>query len=55
MSDEARDIVGDYRYGFHDEENSTIRFDNGLSEQVVRDISAIKNEPEGRTDIRGKA
>jgi Fe-S cluster assembly protein SufB len=55
MSDEARDIVGDYRFGFHDEDNSIIRFDNGLSEQVVRDISAIKNEPEWMTDIRVKA
>lgn len=53
--DSARDAVGDYRYGFHDPENSTIRFDKGLSEQVVRDISALKNEPEWMTDIRVKA
>ena len=52
---EARDAVGDYRYGFHDPENHTIRFDSGLSEQVVRDISALKNEPEWMTDIRVKA
>ena len=52
---EARDAVGDYRYGFHDPENPTIRFDSGLSEQVVRDISALKNEPEWMTDIRVKA
>ena len=43
---DARDAVGDYRYGFHDPENHTIRFDSGLSEQVVRDISELKNEPE---------
>ena len=55
MSDEARDIVGDYRFGFHDEDKSTIRFDNGLSEQIVRDISTLKNEPEWMTDIRVKA
>ena len=42
MSDEARDAVGEYRYGFHDPEVATIRFDKGLSEQVVRDISALK-------------
>lgn len=53
--DEARDAVGDYRYGFHDPENATIRFDKGISEQVVRDISALKNEPEWMTDIRVKA
>ena len=53
--DEARDAVGDYRYGFHDPENATIRFDKGISEQVVRDISALKNEPEWMTEIRVKA
>ena len=55
MSDEARDAVGEYRYGFHDPEVATIRFDKGLSEQVVRDISALKNEPEWMTDLRVKA
>ena len=56
MSDKsAREAVGDYRYGFHDPENATIRFDKGLSEQVVRDISELKNEPEWMTDIRVKA
>lgn len=53
--DEARDAVGDYRYGFHDPENAVIRFDKGISEQVVRDISALKNEPEWMTEIRIKA
>jgi Fe-S cluster assembly protein SufB len=52
---DARDAVGDYRYGFHDPENHTIRFDSGLSEQVVRDISELKNEPEWMTEIRIKA
>jgi Fe-S cluster assembly protein SufB len=51
----AREAVGDYRYGFHDPENATIRFDKGLSEQVVRDISELKNEPEWMTEIRVKA
>ena len=53
--EEARDVVGDYRYGFHDPEQATIRFDKGLSEQVVRDISALKDEPEWMTEIRVKA
>ncbi len=56
MSDsEARDVVGEYEAGWHDPETSTIRFDAGLSEQVVRDISELKNEPEWMTDIRVKA
>ncbi|MBU03916.1 MAG: Fe-S cluster assembly protein SufB [Euryarchaeota archaeon] len=54
-SQEARDVVGDYKSGWHDTENSTIRFDSGLSEKVVRDISKIKNEPEWMTEVRVKA
>ena len=54
-SQEARDAVGDYKSGWHDTENSTIRFDSGLSEKVVRDISKIKNEPEWMTEVRVKA
>ncbi|MDP6870269.1 MAG: Fe-S cluster assembly protein SufB [Candidatus Poseidoniaceae archaeon] len=53
--DAAREAVGDYRFGFHDPENATIRFDKGLSEQVVRDISELKGEPEWMTEIRIKA
>mgnify|MGYP001453600147 FL=1 len=49
MSEDAREAVGDYKAGWHDPENATIRFDFGLSEQVVRDISALKNEPEWMT------
>ena len=29
---EARESVGDYKAGWHDPENATIRFDFGLSE-----------------------
>lgn len=54
-SQEARDVVGDYKSGWHDTENSTIRFDSGLSEKVVRDISKIKDEPEWMTEVRVKA
>ena len=36
-TNQAREAVGDYKAGWHDPENSTIRFDAGLSEQVVRD------------------
>ena len=55
MTDDARSAVGDYKAGWPDPENATIRFDFGLSEQVVRDISALKNEPEWMTEIRVKA
>ena len=52
---EAREAVGDYEAGWHDPENATIRFDFGLSEKVVRDISELKQEPEWMTEIRVKA
>ncbi len=52
---DARSAVGEYKAGWHDSENSTIRFDFGLSEEVVREISKLKNEPEWMTEIRVKA
>ena len=52
---EAREAVGEYKAGWHDPENSTIRFDFGLSEEVVRQISELKEEPEWMTDFRVKA
>ncbi|MBO57838.1 MAG: Fe-S cluster assembly protein SufB [Euryarchaeota archaeon] len=54
-SSDARDVVGDYEAGWHDPETSTIRFDAGLSEKIVRDISGLKNEPEWMTEVRVKA
>ena len=52
---DAREAVGEYKAGWHDPEKSTIRFDFGLSEEVVREISNLKNEPEWMTEIRVKA
>ena len=54
-NEEARGAVGDYKAGWHDPENSTIRFDFGLSEEVVRKISKLKEEPEWMTEIRVRA
>ncbi len=57
MESELRpdEIVSDYKYGFNDSETAVTKFDKGLSEKVVRDISKLKNEPEWMTDIRVKA
>ncbi len=49
------EIVSEYKYGFSDSETAVTKFDKGLSEQVVRDISALKNEPEWMTELRVKA
>ena len=54
-NNDAREAVGEYKAGWHDPEKSTIRFDFGLSEEVVREISNIKNEPQWMTEIRVKA
>ena len=46
----------DYKYGFHDDDVKTI-YDTGkgLTEEIVRKISAYKNEPQWMTDFRVKA
>ena len=52
---EARDAVGDYKAGWNDSESSTIRFDFGLSVEVVSVSSKLKEEPDWWTEIRVKA
>ena len=45
----------EYRYGFHDDIQAVIDTGKGLNEQVVRQISAYKNEPEWMCEDRVKA
>ena len=45
----------DYKYGFHDDIESIIDTGKGISEEVVRKISAYKNEPEWMLEYRLKA
>ncbi len=45
----------DYKYGFHDDVESIIDTGKGLNEEIVRKISAYKNEPEWMTEFRVKA
>jgi Fe-S cluster assembly protein SufB len=48
--------IGDeYKYGFHDESKPVIKVERGLSEDIVRQISAHKHEPEWMLDFRLKA
>src|SRR5437588_2188050 len=47
--------IGEYRYGFHDEVTSVFRTRRGLDEDVVREISAHKSEPEWMTEFRVKS
>ncbi len=47
--------IGDYKYGFHDKDVSIFRSKRGLTEDIVREISNIKSEPEWMLESRLKA
>ncbi|GGI00449.1 MULTISPECIES: Fe-S cluster assembly protein SufB [Mammaliicoccus] len=47
--------VGDYKYGFHDEDVSIFRSGRGLTEDIVRKISEMKDEPQWMLDFRLKS
>lgn len=52
--DEAIASLGNYEYGWHDSDAAGMSAQRGLSEAVVRNISALKNEPEWMLDLRLK-
>ncbi|MBC1402495.1 Fe-S cluster assembly protein SufB [Listeria booriae] len=47
--------IGEYQYGFHDKDTSVFRTERGLTEDIVREISGIKEEPEWMLDFRLKS
>ena len=47
--------LGDYQFGFSDPETSVYKSPKGLNEEGVRQISAMKDEPEWMLDFRLKA
>lgn len=47
--------LGDYKYGFHDDDNSVFRTKLGLDAEVVRQISEMKKEPAWMLEFRLKA
>jgi len=47
--------LGEYEYGFRDPDTSVFKSRKGLDEEVVRQISAIKKEPEWMLAFRLKA
>jgi Fe-S cluster assembly protein SufB len=50
------DAIGnDYKYGFHDKEDYIFKSGKGLSEEIVRTISSMKNEPEWMLKFRLRA
>ena len=54
MVKQAPDI-GDYKYGFHDKDVSIFRSDRGLTDEIVREISKMKEEPQWMLDYRLKS
>ena len=53
MAPETADVdLGEYKWGFHDEENPVIKIERGLNEDVIRQISAHKGEPKWMLDFR---
>ncbi len=47
--------IGEYQYGFRDEEDYVFKSERGLNRKIVEDISAMKDEPEWMRDFRLKA
>ena len=45
----------DYQYGFKDKDISVFSTGKGLTEEIVRQISALKHEPQWMTDFRVKS
>ena len=54
-NDNINNIVGDYKFGFTTDVKNVIDTGKGLSEEVVRQISKLKNEPEWMLEFRLKA
>jgi Fe-S cluster assembly protein SufB len=52
---EILDGIGDYRYGFSAPETYVFKSERGLNEEVVRNISRMKGEPEWMLEFRLKA
>ena len=58
MNENNKDIIksqDEYAYGFKDEDVSIYKTKKGLDEEVIREISRIKGEPEWMLDLRLKA
>jgi Fe-S cluster assembly protein SufB len=48
----ARGAVGDYQWGFHDDEQPLFMAEKGLNEDVIRGMSKMKDEPKWMLDYR---
>ncbi|MHB1063330.1 MAG: Fe-S cluster assembly protein SufB [Georgenia sp.] len=53
--DETIASIGNYKFGWHDTDDAGLNAHRGLDDSVVRNISALKNEPEWMLKRRLKA
>jgi Fe-S cluster assembly protein SufB len=51
----ALEGIGEYRWGFSDAERPVIKVERGLNEDIIRQISAHKGEPEWMLEFRLKS
>ena len=52
----VEDLNKDYKYGFHDPEDQYVfKSEKGLTEEIVRNISQMKDEPEWMLEFRLRA
>lgn len=47
--------IEEYKYGFHDKDVSIFRTEKGLTPNIVKEISKMKEEPQWMLDYRLKA
>lgn len=55
MDEKELNLEHEYKYGFQDKDVSVFKTKKGLNEDVIREITAIKKEPEWMLDLRLKA
>lgn len=55
MKNSELDLLGRYNYGWVDNDTIGLKSKRGLSEEVVKDISALKNEPYWMLELRLKS
>ena len=55
MSEKKIKFQEEYKYGFKDKDVSILKTDKGLNEEIIKEISRLKNEPEWMLNYRLKA
>ena len=55
MTTQAANIVGEYKFGFHDDVKPVYQSKPGLSREVVEEISYLKGEPDWMREFRLRA